>query len=155
MATIWRKHSRCSGHIIDYAVLAARNPSYGLRRDTTIEYGPHGSCMGNTNISFPRRDGGEGGHDMNPTSSVYFVTNRGQGNLATSGARVLGGSMPVDIVVMHGAFSNPKWSTDPLGAPAEKGNTLVVIVEAQNGSVVDMGMMTQNTHQASAMVAEN
>ena len=55
---------------------------------------------------------------------------------------------------MHGAFSNPKWSTAPLGAPTEKGNTLVVIVDAQNGSVVDMGMMTQNTNQASAMVGK-
>ena len=96
----------------------------------------------------------KGAHDLNPTSSVYFVTDRGQSNLATSGARVDGESMPVDIVVMHGAFSNPKWSTAPLGAPTEKGNTLVVIVDAQNGSVVDMGMITQNTNQASAMVGK-
>lgn len=96
----------------------------------------------------------KGAHDMNPTSSVYFVTNRGLGNLAASGDRVDGASMPVDIVVMRGAFSNPKWSTAPLGAPTQKGNTLVVIVDAQNGSVVDVGMMTQNTRQASAMARQ-
>lgn len=90
-------------------------------------------------------------HDMRPTSSMYFVTRRRQGNSATSGARVDGGSMPVDIVVMHGTFSNPKWSTAPLGAPIEKGNTLVVIVNAKNGHVVDMGMMNQTPHQAAAM----
>lgn len=91
-------------------------------------------------------------HDATPSSAVYFTTTRDQGNLATSGDYVDGGSMPVDVVVMHGHFSNPTWASEPPGAPPLRGNTLVLIVDAQNGRGVDGGLVTQTSAQASALI---
>lgn len=123
-------------------VLAAKQAA------TTIHTGPK---WGSRTLASIAEEMAKSAHDMNPSSAVYFVANRGQGNVATSRDRVDSGARPVDVVVMRGGFSNPKWLTAPVGAPDAKGNTLVVIVNAKTGGVVDMGMMTQDAAQISSM----
>ncbi len=91
-------------------------------------------------------------HDSKPRVAMYFTTTRKQGNEATSGDYVDKSSMPVDVVVMRGHFSNPLWASEPPLAAPLKGNTLILIVNAQNGSVVDNGLITQSSSQASAML---
>ncbi|NMP24896.1 hypothetical protein [Sulfobacillus harzensis] len=120
-------------------------------RSTSVSSGP---AWGSETLAAVAESIAAGAHEDHPTSARYFVSRPVKGNLAKSGAHTDHGSMPMDVVVMQGSFSNPKWSTAPAGAPPESGNTLVVIVDARNGSVIDMGMLDESPSSAATMLSK-
>lgn len=91
-------------------------------------------------------------HDPAPQVAVYFVSTRGPANQVTSGDVVDSRSLPVYVVVVRGRFSNPKWATEPLGAPPLVGNTLELIVNQKTGVVLDVGLVHETAKAYAALL---